>query len=74
MTDNKDKNVLNSLIEREQNDSICSAECEKIKGSCFTISGVYGGVGNGITSRYSHYKSKIRSASEYFYLYRPRSC
>lgn len=33
MTDNKDKNVLNSLIEREQNDSICSAECEKIKGS-----------------------------------------
>ena len=33
MTDNKDKNVLNSSIEREQNDSICSAECEKIKGS-----------------------------------------
>ena len=33
MTDNKDKNVLNSSIEREQNDSICSAESEKIKGS-----------------------------------------
>ena len=33
MADNKDKNVLNSSIEREQNDSTCFAECEKIKGS-----------------------------------------
>lgn len=31
--DNKDKKVLKSSIEREQNEVACSAECEKIKGS-----------------------------------------
>ena len=31
--DNKDKKVLKSSIEREQNELACSAECEKIKGS-----------------------------------------
>ena len=31
--DNKDKMVLKSSIEREQNEVACSAECEKIKGS-----------------------------------------
>ena len=31
--DNKDKKVLRSSIEREQNEVACSAECEKIKGS-----------------------------------------
>ena len=30
---NKDKKVLKSSIEREQNEVACSAECEKIKGS-----------------------------------------
>ena len=33
MADNKDKKDLKSSIEREQSESICSAECEKIKGS-----------------------------------------
>ena len=48
--DNKDKKVLKSSIEREQNEVACSAECEKIKGSKnlnvppFEISRVYGGV------------------------------
>ena len=31
--DNKDKKILKSSIEREQNELACSAECEKIKGS-----------------------------------------
>ena len=31
--DNKDKKVIKSSIEREQNEVACSAECEKIKGS-----------------------------------------
>ena len=31
--DNKDKKVLKSSIEREQNEVACSAECEKIKGA-----------------------------------------
>ncbi|SPU29448.1 typeI restriction enzyme MjaXP specificity protein [Bacteroides thetaiotaomicron] len=31
--DNKDKKVLKSSIEREQNELACSAEREKIKGS-----------------------------------------
>ena len=73
--DNKDKKVLKSSIEREQNEVACSAECEKIKGSKnLNVPHLrfpeFSGVGNGITSRYSHYKSKIRSASEHFYLYR----
>ena len=33
MGNNKDKKVLKSSIEREQNEVACSAECEKIKGS-----------------------------------------
>ena len=33
MANNNDKKILESSIEREQSKSICSAECEKIKGS-----------------------------------------
>ena len=33
MTNNNDKKVLKSSVEREQSESISSAECEKIKGS-----------------------------------------
>lgn len=33
MANNNDKKALKSSIEREQNESICSAECEEIKGS-----------------------------------------
>lgn len=55
--DNKDKKVLKSSIEREQNEVACSAECEKIKGSKnlnvppFEISGVYGGVAQPFSHR-----------------------